>query len=367
MLRVALEQTDTNKFQDYLDDLVLHLRASQETKRFADYFEASWVPCKEQWAYCYRIGDGINTNMYVEAFHRVFKYNYLKGKTNRRVDNCLFNLIKVNQDKIFQRLIKLSKGKSSFRMNVVRKRHLNSLSLDVERVKEDPIHTNKWLVMSENGSHSYTVTCLQENCILENCQLRCIECGSCCHSHSCTCIDFLMNNISCKHIHLIQRARVAAGHKITNDPSMSVEYQEAEIESTYRFLQSDSVSDVERVKSRIVASLETLISEVQASHAKDQEPLKCLESQINAAKNTFRSLKENKLEALKEQHKFPSNKSIEKQSRFISTKAKRKPARIRVAKPTYSEKQCIMETISKNNNGINGIFFKPKMRNSWVE
>ena len=355
MLRVALEQTDKNKFQHYLDDLVLHLRASQGTKKFADYFETFWVPCKEQWAYCYRIGDGINTNMYVEAFHCVFKYNYLKGKTNRRVDNCLFNLVKVNQDKIFQRLIKLAKGKSSFRMNVVRKRHLNSMSLDVGRVKEDPVDTNKWLVMSENGSHSYTVTCLQENCSLDNCQLRCTECGSCCHSHSYTCIDFLMNNISCKHIHLIQRARITAGHKITNDHSMSVQYQETEIETTYRFLKNDS-SDVERMKSKIVASLEALVSEIRESHAKDLEPLKCLETQINAAKSTFRSLKENKLEALKQQQKFPPNKSIERQSRFTSTKAKRKPARICVAKPTYGEKKCIMETISKTSKGVNGMF-----------
>lgn len=36
----------------------------------------------EQWAKCYRHEAGINTNMYVESFHKAFKYgeNYLKGK-----------------------------------------------------------------------------------------------------------------------------------------------------------------------------------------------------------------------------------------------------------------------------------------------
>lgn len=65
------------------------------------------------WAYCYRAGMGINTNMKVEAFHRVFKYSYLKGKVNKRVDNCLMNLLKYVRDKYFERMIKLTKGKAT--------------------------------------------------------------------------------------------------------------------------------------------------------------------------------------------------------------------------------------------------------------
>lgn len=37
---------------------------------------------------------GIDTNMMIEAFHRAFKYNYLKGKNSRRVYNSLVNLLK---------------------------------------------------------------------------------------------------------------------------------------------------------------------------------------------------------------------------------------------------------------------------------
>ena len=33
----------------------------------------------------------INTNMFVEAFHRLLKKVYLKGKQNRRLDHCVFS------------------------------------------------------------------------------------------------------------------------------------------------------------------------------------------------------------------------------------------------------------------------------------
>ena len=69
-----------------------------------------WVLCKEQCGCCFRLGDGINKNMFCEAFHRTFKYNYLKGKFNKRVDTTLINLITFARDKVFESVIKLTKG-----------------------------------------------------------------------------------------------------------------------------------------------------------------------------------------------------------------------------------------------------------------
>ena len=87
-LRIIFERLDANTFQNYLSDLKSRLIVSSEVKRFGDYFENYWVPKKEMWAHCYRIGQGINTNMYVEAFHRVLKHKYLGAKYNRRVDTA---------------------------------------------------------------------------------------------------------------------------------------------------------------------------------------------------------------------------------------------------------------------------------------
>ena len=49
--------------------------------------------------------------MYVEAFHRVLKYNFLKGKHNKRVDALIYALLEYLRFKSIDRLIKLEKGK----------------------------------------------------------------------------------------------------------------------------------------------------------------------------------------------------------------------------------------------------------------
>ena len=65
---------------------------------------------KKQWALYYRRKAGINTNMYVESFHQLLKYVYMKGIINKRVDKCIRLLLKIARDKGFECLIKLEKG-----------------------------------------------------------------------------------------------------------------------------------------------------------------------------------------------------------------------------------------------------------------
>lgn len=47
--------------------------------------------------------------MRLEALHRVLKYCYLEGKHNKRVDRLISVLRKLTHDKIFDRLIKITK------------------------------------------------------------------------------------------------------------------------------------------------------------------------------------------------------------------------------------------------------------------
>ena len=43
--------------------------------------------------------------MYVESFHHVLKYIYMQGKVNncKRVDKCIYTLLKISRDKAFER------------------------------------------------------------------------------------------------------------------------------------------------------------------------------------------------------------------------------------------------------------------------
>ena len=106
-LRVLLEECNEAMFETMLKDTQQQLSLSAETKDFFEYFDKYYVKRKQQWAGCYRKSSFINTNMYVEAFHRVLKHVYMKGKVNKRVDKCVHVLMRYERDKAFERLIKL--------------------------------------------------------------------------------------------------------------------------------------------------------------------------------------------------------------------------------------------------------------------
>ena len=115
MLRTVLEQADESLFQDCLSGLLDQLSQDARGQAFRAYFVKDCVTRKEHWAYCYRKGMGINTNMFVEAFPRVFKRVYLGGRVNKRVDHCLVHLMRFVRDKCFERVIKLTKGEATYR------------------------------------------------------------------------------------------------------------------------------------------------------------------------------------------------------------------------------------------------------------
>ena len=156
MMRTVLEETDEASFQDRLSTLVTGLASSQETRSFYEYFNSYWASKTSEWAYCYRLREGINTNMFVEAFHRVFKCKYLRGKSNRRLENCLFHLLKYSGDKCFERIIKLAKGKSSKHINMIHGRHRQSLELSFNRISSTESST-VWKIQSSEGAEKYSV------------------------------------------------------------------------------------------------------------------------------------------------------------------------------------------------------------------
>ena len=154
MFRTVLEQTNQSFFDECLRALLHRLGLSSNAVAFHKYFARNWVHRKHQWAYCFRTGLEINTNMFVEGFHRVFKYRYpKKGKVNKCLDNCIFNLLKYVRDKTFDRLIKEAKGKSTDRVNMMHDRHLRSLSLPVESVNCEEDDTRTVLEEDRRSSH----------------------------------------------------------------------------------------------------------------------------------------------------------------------------------------------------------------------
>lgn len=81
ILKTLLETTTSiEDFNVLLHQTVCNLLEDVDTKNFGEYFKKWYASRPESWAYCYRKGIGINTNNYLEAFHRNLKYIYLEGR-----------------------------------------------------------------------------------------------------------------------------------------------------------------------------------------------------------------------------------------------------------------------------------------------
>ena len=137
-LRLLLEETNQQSFEILLKETLDQLKQSSLTASFAKYFETHYVSKKEQWAACYGRDASINTNMYVEAFHRVLKYVYLKGRVNKRLDRFIYILLKLARDKGFEWLIKFKKEKHTERLRIIGARHKSSMKLSFSQVTDKP-------------------------------------------------------------------------------------------------------------------------------------------------------------------------------------------------------------------------------------
>ena len=174
----------------------------EENKEFQTYFQKEYSSRVQEWAYAYRIGAEINTNMYVESFHRVLKIVYLDSKQNRRVDHLLAVLLRFARDKAFERIQKLEKGKSSHRIKEINKRHTSAKEMMSSGIFPIQQSESSWKVASQtNTDQHYIVVQLNEEC---SCLLRCSNCHACVHMFSCSCADAHLHNTVCKHVHIVQ-------------------------------------------------------------------------------------------------------------------------------------------------------------------
>lgn len=71
-LRVMLQITSVDEFQNCLQQTIQDLLDDTNTNTFGLYFKRHYASRPECWAYCYRLRLGINTNMYL-VFSQDFK------------------------------------------------------------------------------------------------------------------------------------------------------------------------------------------------------------------------------------------------------------------------------------------------------
>ncbi len=112
-LRTLLMESQEAKFRDMLQEILTYIKEHYD--KFHSYFQHNYTNRLKQWASCHRVNSIVNTNMFLESFHRVVKIVYLNHKKNRRIDCLISVLLKIVRDKAFERFKKVETGKSTHR------------------------------------------------------------------------------------------------------------------------------------------------------------------------------------------------------------------------------------------------------------
>ena len=288
-LRVLLTEKDVNLFHQTLQQFTSWLREREELGSFCQYFQKEYSKNVEQWAPCYRGKCSVNTNMALEAFHRVLKVCYMEKKQNRRIDFLLHLLLKISRDKVFERFIKTQKGKSSHRICEISKRHRNAEKLIPSEILS--IGDGIWTVKSASSQQTYySVEKKLEVC---SCKLRCKDCNVCIHQYSCTCMDFLIHSTICKHIHLVMISCHSHSNNYTDPTSQPLDQQQNIVtgeEVTHSMEEKDSVAgtqtDTEKdcpdiSQHEVSCNSETDTDTQMEVHEHDVSSLDYLSSQVN--------------------------------------------------------------------------------------
>ncbi|XP_049813901.1 uncharacterized protein LOC126260609 [Schistocerca nitens] len=266
-LRMLLEEADIEKFSELLELFERELQEDEDTREFGMYFTNHYGFRPQHWAYCYRCNLNINTNMHLEAMHRVLKYCYLDGKTNNRLDKLLLVLMKLVRDKSFERIIKLYKGGHTHRIEKIQERHRESKKIDRGQITANSDGKRFYVKSQSTSGITYTVTLKALECNL-SCRLLCCTCNICIHSFSCCCPDNLINLNICKHIHAVSMTYDLHFSKTVKDKETT------SIEQASAILSSMKKQNDEATASRgtqLKAKLKVLLNHVDSLDTETEE------------------------------------------------------------------------------------------------
>jgi hypothetical protein len=195
-----MHAADVVTFEEGLKAFLRFLSLNQSLHKFSEYFEQYYVSRTREWAYCYRMGAGINTNMALENMHGDLKRNHFDGKQVCRMDESFATLKKYLATKQINRVNSIYRGKITTKDRILRERHNASLKLSDSTLTKSGDH---WLVRSSsNQFDTYIIEEGVKNC---RCLSVCPQCKVCFHAYTCTCLDYAIKTNMCKHVHLLIR------------------------------------------------------------------------------------------------------------------------------------------------------------------
>lgn len=381
-LRAMMEIRDVDIFRERLKEFVEAAASDSKTEKFGIYFHNEYASRPQLWAFCHRLGLRVHHNMHLEALHRVLKHVHMKGQKVRRMDKCIYALLRFMRSKMHDRLLKVHKGKWTRHLSGIRNRHKRGVLCDrslVSVVRSDQVYAvrgrkGEMYIVEQNDSMPHSST---------TCPLRCEPCNICVHTFVCNCVDAGLRYTICKHVHLVVSTfkpvvsctvEELAWESQPSDtaPSMETESQNEDDD----FMSSMSVASEELVRTNRAGSLNE--SEVILQDFSSQQMQNDVLRDIAAAERDWTSIRAEMddnaeiaaavreqmgrlkalVTALKNKPQLrpmslpqePTNKKVTKQRYFMSTKRKPKKrnAESTICKPDCKEKQFLLATLAGN-------------------
>lgn len=319
-LKILHHEPDENKFKMLAQSFLFELNYDEDTREFGSYFKDNYMNRVCEWAYCYRKSTGINTNMYLEAIHKTIKYFYLNGRKNKRMDNCINALMKFIRDQLFSQFIKQVKNKYTAKSDVIMRSHSASKNIDSSKIEK--ISESMWEIPSSTRKNlTYEVTLLTSSCAVEGCHLYCKQCKICTHSFSCNCVDHIVRNNICKHIHAVAQLIQPQNEEIVAEETVM---HDEMIDQFKNAIVNHNINEVDQSVRDVFLKLDLLkgfIMKHKHEYAAEQWNgiKRAADKAIDLAAMKKRKIKHS---AEKEKENEPSNKRVEKQLRFVLKKRK---------------------------------------------
>lgn len=338
-LKLLQTTEDVNEFTDLYQKSLLAFREDSDLKDFVDYFEQNYSQNTKTWAYCFRKECGINTTMCLESMHKTIKYFHLDGKHVQRLDKGLNSVVNYIKDKVVERIVKSTKGKTINHEKDILNRHRLSL---VKNFEVNVLDNSKFSIESVNSNELYIVEYVKNIC----CKVMCKFCNIFVHSFCCQCRDNLNQTTICQHIHYI------ATHfktDVKTDSRMAVNIEH--LTDHFSSLDEEKLALKKQSKSTkrnlVLHSLETVTNKCRLILAEDNDDkisdtlaaLRKMEMQLELIGK--KEISENVLP--KNVSLEPPNKKIKKQLSFHSTKKRKANKNVLFKKPNDLERKSIKE------------------------
>ncbi|XP_035215458.1 uncharacterized protein LOC118189032 [Stegodyphus dumicola] len=243
-LTTLMEENNSGEFAIMMDNFLQKFLTRAPS--FIKYFEEQYYCRANLWAMSYRNFPHAftDTNMYCESFHNKIKTMYFKRKFNRRLDNLINLLLKIEEDIFIAYNYKIKINcKPSVYPPLYHNRHESGM-----KIPDDSIircDTSSWVIKSQsNNSIQYSVKLIDEVCpLIDHCYLNCIKLpclNLCSHMYFCDCGDV---SRLCKHIHKIHSfaCRQACNLSIKSQSPIRIENNYPEIKFNSKLVSTLSV------------------------------------------------------------------------------------------------------------------------------